>query len=158
MATFLSKALNKVDAKGRVSVPAAWRSGINGQAFNGVVLFRSFKFEAIEGCDWARMDELVQRHDSLDQYSEEWESLATIFANSHQLAFDSEGRISLPEELAQHAGIADRAMMVGVGRMFQIWEPDRYTRHEAEMRERARRQGAVLPGRKPGPAAPGAGS
>ena len=152
MATFLSKALNKVDAKGRVSVPAAWRAALNGQAFNGVVLFRSFKLEAIEGCDWARMEELVQRHDSLDQYSEEWESLASIFADSHQLAFDSEGRISLPEPLAEHAGITERAMMVGVGRMFQIWEPDRYARHEAEMRERARRQGAVLPGRRPAPA------
>lgn len=154
MALFLSTYDNKVDRKGRVSVPAAWRPALAQNGFAGVFMFPSFKYPALEGSDHGWIAEMSARHEELEPFSEEAESLALIFADSHQLAFDPEGRISLPEPLMAHAGIADRAIFVGNGRTFQVWEPTRWAAHAAQMRERARTRGLTLPGRRPGVEAP----
>jgi MraZ protein len=145
VALFLSTFVNKVDRKGRVSVPASFRAALAGQSFAGIVAFRSFKNSAIEGSGIDRLEEMSARLDALDQFSEESESLSSIFADTQQLAFDNEGRIVLPQLLAEHAGITEAAAFVGLGRTFQIWEPGRFEEHQAAQRERARREGARLP-------------
>ena len=68
-----------------------------------------------------------------------------LFAMSQPLPFDTEGRIVLPENLAAHAHITDSAAFVGLGKSFQIWEPNRFADHQAALRERARLQGTRLP-------------
>ena len=147
MALFLSTFVNKVDRKGRVSVPATFRTALAGQSFNGIIAFRSFKLPALEASGIDRMEEMSVRIDGLDDFSEDRDALSSIFADAQQLAFDGEGRILLPELLCQHAGITETATFVGLGRTFQIWEPGRFEKHQAEMRERARRQGTTLPSR-----------
>lgn len=149
LALFLSTFVNKVDRKGRVSVPATFRAALAGQSFNGIVAFRSFKLPALEGSGIDRMEEMSARIDALDEFSEDRDSLSSIFADAQQLAFDGEGRIVLPENLCQHTGISENAAFVGLGRTFQIWEPQQFERHQQELRERARRQGTVLPSRRP---------
>lgn len=149
MALFLSTFTNKVDRKGRVSVPASFRSALTGQNFNGIIAFRSFKLPALEACGIDRMEELSERIDALPEFSEERDALASLLADAQPLAFDGEGRIVLPELLSQHAGIGETAAFVGLGRTFQIWEPQRFEAHQHEMRDRARRQGATLPAHRP---------
>jgi MraZ protein len=153
VALFLSTFTNKVDRKGRVSVPATFRAAVAGQSFAGIVAYRSFKLDALEGSDYARIAEMSARLETLEQFSEEYDNLASIFADAQQLPFDGEGRIVLPESLVEHAGITDLATFVGQGSTFQVWEPEKYKRHQAEVRERARRQGTTLPPIR-GPAAP----
>ena len=137
MALFLSTFTNKVDKKGRVSVPAPFRAALAGQNFNGLVAFRSYRLPAIEGLDMERMEQFSESADALDLFSEEHEDItATIFADAVQLSFDSEGRIMLPDQLVEHAGIADSATFVGRGRTFQIWEPGRLAAYGAEVRAR----------------------
>jgi MraZ protein len=145
LALFLSTFVNKVDRKGRVSVPAPFRTALTGQNFNGIIAFRSFKLPALEACGIDRMEELSARIDALPEFSEDRDALSSILADAQQLAFDGEGRIVLPELLCQHAGIGESAAFVGLGRTFQIWEPQRFDTHQQEMRDRARRQGATLP-------------
>src|SRR5207248_319246 len=58
-----------------------------------------------------------------------------------------EGRIVLPETLKEHASITTDVAFVGLGAMFQMWEPARYAEHRATVRERSRRQGTTLPAR-----------
>jgi MraZ protein len=159
VALFLSTFTNKVDRKGRVSVPATFRAAVAGQSFAGIVAYRSFKLDAVEGCDYARVAEMSARLDTLEQFSEEYDNLASIFADAQQLPFDGEGRIVLPEGLVEHAGITETAAFVGLGRTFQIWEPEAFKRHQAEIRDRAKRQGATLPpmGRTAAPPAAPAG-
>jgi MraZ protein len=156
VALFLSTFVNKVDRKGRVSVPASFRAALTGQSFAGIVVFRSFKNAALECGGYDRIEEMSARLDTLDQFSEESESLASIFADAQQLAFDSEGRIVLPQLLAEHAGITEAAAFVGLGRTFQIWEPEAHKAHQETLRERARRQGTTLPGTRALPPVPGA--
>jgi len=149
LALFLSTFVNKVDRKGRVSVPASFRLALTGQNFNGIIAFPSFKLPALEASGIDRMEEVSDRIDQLAEFSEDRDALSSILADAEPLAFDGEGRIVLPEPLCKHAGITESAAFVGRGRTFQIWEPQRFQTHQQEMRERARRQGTTLPTRHP---------
>jgi MraZ protein len=142
---FLSTFVNKVDRKGRVSVPATFRAAVADQSFSGIVVFPSFRHEALDASGIKRMEEMSERLNSLDEFSEEHENLSMLFASSQALPFDPEGRIMLPENLAAYAHITESAAFVGLGKSFQIWEPNRFADHQATLRERARRQGTRLP-------------
>ena len=143
---FLSTYVNKVDRKGRVSVPATFRSSLEGQRFHGIVVFPSFQLPTLDGTGGDYMEELGERLETLEPFSAEYNDLSMLFAESRQLPFDSEGRIILTDELKEHAHIDGEAMFVGRGSMFQIWEPSRFAAHRAETRQRLR-QGAVMPPR-----------
>ena len=145
MSLFLSTFQNKVDTKGRISVPASFRTALVSESFRGIVLFRSYKFSAIEGCGLTRMQTLSDSMDALEQFSDEQDDLAaTIFADAHQLPFDSEGRILLPPNLIEHAHLQEKAAFVGRGNTFQIWNPGDFQKHQLESRKRAGQKGATL--------------
>jgi MraZ protein len=147
VALFLSTYINKIDRKGRVSVPASFRAALVGQAFPGVVAYRALKLPAVEASGIDRVEELSDRIDALPDFSDERDALASILPDSQQLPFDSEGRVILPPALVQHAGIGENAAFVGLGRTFQIWDPTRFARHQDDMRERALQRGLTLPAR-----------
>ena len=142
---FLSTYVNKVDRKGRVSVPATFRTTLSTQRFPGIVVFPSYKYPALEANSIEWMEELANRLDMLDKFSDEHENLEMLFASSRELPFDTEGRIMLPSELAEHAAITENVAFVGVGRNFQLWEPTRFAEHAANLRERTRQQGTRVP-------------
>jgi len=146
VALFMSTFTNKVDRKGRVSVPAPFRANLCGPGTppNGLlVLFRSFRYDALEGCDIERMAEMSNRLDTLPQFSPEHDQLATLFSDSHQLTLDAEGRIGLPEELIAFAKLGESARFVGLGKTFQVWEPATHDAHQAAMRARVRENQAA---------------
>ena len=145
VALFMSTYVNKVDRKGRVSVPATFRTALADLSFDGIVAFPSLDYEALEATGIDRMEAIATRLDELEQ-PEEQQSLATlILARSQRLPFDPEGRIVLPERFAAHARITESAAFVGLGPSFQIWEPNRFAEHEAALLDRARRQGTRMP-------------
>ncbi len=151
MALFVSTFINKVDRKGRVSVPASFRSALSAQPFAGIVVYPALTSAAIEGCGTAFLEDLAASAEaSFDLFSPEQDDLNTlIFASSHQLAWDPEGRVVLPEEILAHAHITEQAAFVGKGRTFQIWEPDALKAHQAEARERALKNRPQLVLRRP---------
>jgi MraZ protein len=143
---FLSTFVNKVDRKGRVSVPATFRSTLATHRHpNQVVLIPSFKYEALDGTGSDHLAEMMEGLNTLDQYSDRRDDLALVFAESRALQIDGEGRIVIPDDLKDLAHISDEVAFVGLGTMFQMWEPGRFNRHRAEARERSRRSGATLP-------------
>lgn len=145
MTIFLSTFINKVDAKGRVSVPAQFRAALASQSFQGIAAFKSYRVDAIEGCGIDRMSLMSESVDRLDLFSEDQDDLsATLFADAYQLSFDGDGRILLPEGLRSFAGIEKSAAFVGRGAMFQIWAPEKFKVHQADARERLRQRGATL--------------
>ena len=146
MELFLSTFVNKVDRKGRVSVPATFRSTLATHRHpNQVVLMPSFKYDAIDGTGSDHLTEMMESLNTLDQYSDRRDELSLIFAESRALQIDGEGRIVLPDDLKNHAHIEDEVAFVGLGTMFQLWQPQRFNAHRAEARDRARRGGATLP-------------
>ena len=145
---FLSTYVNKVDRKGRVSVPATFRSTLaTNRQPNLLIAFPSVRVPAVECTGSDRIEEMQDRIEGLEQFSEEYENLTQLFADAHPLTMDGEGRVILPERLKQHAQITDDVAFVGLGAMFQLWDPGRYEEHSAAVRERSRRQGTTLPPR-----------
>lgn len=148
MELFFSTYVNKVDRKGRVSVPATFRSTLASNRYpNLIIAFPSFHLPAIECTGSDRMEEMQERIEILQQFSEEQENLSQLFADAQPLTLDGEGRMILPEQVKEHAHIADEVAFVGRGANFQLWQPAEYAGHSAAVRERARRQGTTLPGR-----------
>jgi len=145
---FISTFVNKVDRKGRVSVPATFRSTLSlHRQPNLVIAFPSVRLPALECTGSDRMAEMQERIETLEQFSEEYENLSLLFADAHPLAMDGEGRVILPEQLKEHAHITDDVAFVGLGAMFQLWDPAGYEAHSGAVRERSRRQGTTLPPR-----------
>ncbi|MDY0242664.1 MAG: division/cell wall cluster transcriptional repressor MraZ [Rhodospirillaceae bacterium] len=139
MALFVSTFINKIDRKGRVSVPASFRAALSQQSFQGFAAFPSFTAQAIEGYPSSFLENLAAASsESYDVFSPELDDINTlIFASAHQISFDPEGRIILPAELIAHANITDQAAFVGRGRTFQIWEPSALKARHNEARARA---------------------
>lgn len=145
MALFLSTFLNKVDRKGRVSVPASFRNALSGQSFDGIVAFPSFVQPAIEASGVDRIESIAAGIDQFDPFTEEYDVFANaILADSHQIGFGDDGRIVLPEALREHANITDQAAFVGRGPTFQIWHPEAFRSVQEEARKRARDERASL--------------
>ncbi len=161
MAVFLSTFVNKVDRKGRVSVPATYRAVLGEQSFAGIVVFPSFRdsYNAIEACGMDRMERLSASVDGLNPFSDEHDDFATaIFGSAVQLPFDSEGRVMLPEHLREHAGIDTHAAFVGRGATFQIWRPEALEVFQVEARRRAAQaRDRLVLDRGPGGGEPGGG-
>ena len=124
---FLSNYENKIDKKGRVSVPASFRSYLNTMGFNGFVSYPSFNHPALEACSQDRIEKLSNTIDSLNPFEEKRDYFATsILSESENLQFDTEGRISLSKKLLNHAKINTSILFVGLGKTFQIWEPKNF--------------------------------
>lgn len=137
MALFLSTFVNKIDKKGRVSVPSTFRAALESESFQGIVAFRSYKHDAIEACSMERMQRLSSSVDDLDVFSDKQDDLtAAIFSESQQLPFDGEGRIVLPKILLDHSRIDGYAAFVGRGATFQIWHPKTFEAHQKQARDR----------------------
>lgn len=154
MALLVGRHVNKIDKKGRVSVPKPFRDALaspeNG-SFSGLYAYPLFKVPAIEACDEAFMARLAESLDDLDMFSDEQDDLAAvILENAHPLPFDPEGRIVLPKELSEFANLDGQALFVGRGARFQIWEPGAYENQRNQAFERARARGATLKLRRPG--------
>lgn len=147
----------KLDSKGRVSIPAPFRPLLSRQGFDGAVLFPSYKVDgAIEGCGMDFVNQLVDSVNSYELFSDAQEDFsATLFAGSHQLAWDANGRVVLPEILIRTAGLTDKAVFVGNGKMFRIFEPKRYAAWQAERVKALKENPRPLPLGKPAAETPG---
>jgi MraZ protein len=138
MAVFLSSFANRIDKKGRVSVPASFRAVLGPDA-PGIVVFRSLQLEALEGCSIAHLELLSESLEKLDLAPDVYELIeTTIFGGSVQVPFDSEGRIMLPPHLASAVGITDEVAFVGRRKTFQLWNPEKLAAHDAAARSAAR--------------------
>jgi MraZ protein len=163
MSVFLSSYTNKVDKKGRVSVPAPFRGVLakhsSESTATGLVVFRSLQFSALEACSPEHMEKLAADLEQMDISAEERDLIeTTLFADSVQLPIDPDGRILLPKDLLDHAGIGEEARFVGRGKIFQIWEPKAFDARSAEVRALGAASGISLSSittlaRRPAPAA-----
>jgi MraZ protein len=136
---FLSTYINKIDKKGRVSVPSSFRTQLAEQSFNGIVAYPSFINPCVESCGIDRIQKLSERIETLDPFSEEHDVFSTsILSGARELAFDGEGRVMLTEELIASAQLCETAMFVGKGNTFEIWEPESFKVHAERARQIAR--------------------
>lgn len=138
MDRFVSTITNKIDAKGRVSVPAAFRAVLERDGYaGGIYCYPSLDAPALD----AGGQSLAQKIDGLlaglPDYSDERDELSVaLYGEVQILSIDQDGRIVLPEALRAHAGIATHITFVGLGHKFQMWEPSRFEARRARAREK----------------------
>lgn len=133
---FLSTYHNRLDKKGRISVPAQFRAVLAAQQFQGIVVYASPQYTCIEACGMERILKINQRIEQMDPYSEERDAFATaIFGESVQLSFDTEGRVMLPDTLITFARLTEQVTIVGKGEIFELWEPKQFETHVTRARK-----------------------
>ena len=124
MDLFVSRYFNKIDKKGRVSLPSSFRTALPKSNKNEIILYKSIKTKSIEGCGSERLKEIAKRINSLDFFSEDYDDFSTsIFSEIVNIKLDNEGRFLIPEDLKNYANINKEAAFFGQGHFFQIWEP-----------------------------------
>ena len=142
---FLSSYENKIDKKGRVSVPATFRSHLSSMGYNGFISYPSFNHSALEACSQERIEKISNTIDSLNPFEEKRDFFATsILSESINLQFDGEGRISLTPKLLKHAKIKNKMLFVGQGKTFQIWEPANFEKFKANAKKKSNLNRASL--------------
>jgi MraZ protein len=133
MDRFVSNFTLRLDAKGRVSIPATYRAVLKQDGYDGLYAYPSLDRPAIDAGGNALLREIEQLIRRFATFSDDREYLeAALYGTSETLKVDGEGRVNLSEGLKAHAGIADAVAFVGLGHKFQIWEPERFRAHLAE--------------------------
>ena len=140
--TFRGESVHKVDGKGRVSIPAAfrrvleendpdWKEGLNP---NIVIVYGDKRRNYLEGFHMVAIEEVDEKISRLPRGSKSRRLLEKLF-NGQSLAtqVDETGRLVLPQKLREKIGITAEAFFIATGDTFQIWEPEAYAAHEAEM-------------------------
>lgn len=145
MSIFLSTYLNKVDKKGRVSVPSAFRAVLAKEDFAGIIAYPSFVHPCIEACGISRIQKISEAIDEMDPYSDERDAFAaSILGGSEQLHLDKDGRITLGEDLREQTGIKEKAIFVGKGQTFEIWTPERFEKYAENAKNLAKQKRGEL--------------
>ena len=135
---FLSTYENKLDKKGRVSVPSSFRSYLSNLGYNGIICYPSFNNQCLEAWPQDRIEKITNAIDSLNPFEEKKDFFATsILAESINLQFDSEGRILLSSKLLKHAKIKTSMLFVGQGKTFQIWEPTLFEKFKVNAKKKS---------------------
>lgn len=151
---FVSNFTNKLDAKGRVSIPASFRQILTRDGYEGLYCFPSPHGATVDAGGNELMNEIKARLSGLDTLTIDHDLLSTaLFGMSEHLKLDGEGRVMLTDTIREHTGITKEATFVGLGYKFQIWEPEAFREHRAEAMKRALgvlgRPAAAGDGRRP---------
>jgi len=131
MSQFIGTHLSKLDAKGRVSVPAQFRLALK-QPEGSVGLF--FLPSAVDRCVevWPApaFEGLEERLSRMDPFSQEYSVLATsLYGEAFRAEPDAEGRVVLPSTFVEYAQLNGSVAFIGKGRTFEIWEPAAGAKH-----------------------------
>lgn len=136
---FVSHFTHRLDAKGRISIPASFRSVLLRDGFEGLYTHPSLDAAAIDCGGHALLAEIDELLSTLSPYSQERDMFSTaLLGTSEILKVDTEGRVVLSENLKDYAGITSEVTFVGQGHKFQIWEPGGFRAHLDEARSRVR--------------------
>jgi MraZ protein len=136
---YLGNYVSRLDAKGRVSIPAPFRALLAKDGYEGLFVHPSLDVEAVDCGGHALLRELNMLLDTYPPYTEERDTLSrALLGDSERLKVDPEGRVLLTESCKLRAGISTEVAFVGMGHKFQIWEPGRFRAQQDEARSRAR--------------------
>lgn len=135
MERFLSSAINKVDKKGRVSIPAAFRPALKGCSALYATL--SVDQPTVEAGGPELLEAQEKRLAAMDSFSPEYEYFSLlVHGDTNIMNIDGEGRVILSDAIREHTGITNQVAFVGRGHFFQIWEPGRFQAYREEARAR----------------------
>ncbi len=136
---FSGSSTHKVDAKGRVSLPADYRKVLEGVGSSHVVVLPQMNHpDAHVVLSRAGYEKVVEQFEAMDLSHADAEALALrIVTDARQIPVDEAGRIVLSKDLREQIGLEDDVRFVGRGSSFQIWGPGKREAYEASARTRS---------------------
>lgn len=138
MDRFLGRHQKRIDAKGRISIPAPFRGVIARDGYEGVFCVRSLDQPAIDAGGHALMADIDGLLSAYEPFSEDYQALSVaLLGAGDTLVLDAEGRIVVPDWVRSATGVTDEIVFVGQGARFQMWAPAAFEAYEAKARERA---------------------
>ncbi len=121
----------KVDDKRRVQIPAKWRTNEPGEELT-LVPWETAHGMSLRVFPQAQFLKMIEKIESMPEGSvERDELLRKVGRNSEQVVVDSAGRFTIPDGMLKAAGLSTQAVLVGVVRVFEIWNPERFAASEA---------------------------
>ncbi|WP_180901344.1 division/cell wall cluster transcriptional repressor MraZ [Martelella soudanensis] len=136
MNRFLSNATKKVDAKGRVSVPAVFRTVLAERNIAELYCFQDFVFPAISIGGPDLLDRFERQIDQEDPFSAEANSMSLLIHGGGVFAkLDAEGRLMVTDFIRDFTGIDTEVTFVGRADHFQLWEPQAFQEAQAQARK-----------------------
>src|SRR5690606_6294213 len=137
MDRFLSNAVNRIDSKGRVSVPAHFRTVVNKKGFSELYALRALDIPAMDVGGLDLLDCYEQRIAAEDPFLQTADDMSFfIHGDGAFLKLDQDGRITVTDFIREHTGITSEVAFVGRGLFFQMWEPERLRAYGAQVRAR----------------------
>lgn len=138
---FIANQTNKLDAKGRVSIPASFRQVLVRDGFEGLYCFPSRFARTVDAGGNTLLNTLTSKVDTLEPMTPEHDELSLmLFGDSEVLKVDSEGRISITEKIREATGITNTVAFVGLNYKFQLWDPEEYRLFKNEAGARGARE------------------
>jgi Uncharacterized protein conserved in bacteria len=135
MNRFLSNATNRIDSKGRVSVPSIFRSVLARNGTEELYAYQDFVFPAISMAGPDVLERLERMIGSQDPFSLESNRMSLlIHGGGVFMKLDAEGRLTVTDFIRDFTGITDRVTFAGRGDHFQLWEPSAFEAMQAEAR------------------------
>ncbi len=139
MDAFISTFTNRIDAKGRVSIPASFRAVLSADGFDGLYCCPTLDRKAVDAGGNRFRKTINDALANFEPMSEDHELLSTtLIGESEILRVDQDGRVVLTDSIREHAGVAESVTFVGQGYKFQIWEPARFLAYREEAKNRLR--------------------
>jgi MraZ protein len=134
---FRGRYQHTIDPKGRLSVPAKFRDALAQYQGALVVVANENALEVHPLEEWERLETRINEQ---SQFDPEVRKLGRLYiSRAHEVALDSAGRILLPPDSRQQAGLGKDVTLVGPGRkFFEVWDRPRFEEYE-------RMHGDVLP-------------
>jgi MraZ protein len=150
MDRFLSNAVNRIDGKGRVSVPAHFRAVLQKQGHSDLYALRALEIPALDVGGPNLLDRYEQRIAQEDPFSAAGDDMSFFcHGDGVFLKLDQDGRITVSDFLREHTGISSEVAFVGRGHFFQMWEPERLRAYGEQVRARLLKLRQGTPGERP---------
>lgn len=126
MAFFTGEYDCKLDAKGRLALPAKVRAALPDVANQELVLRRGF-----ESClilyPMGEYKKIINRVRSLSEFNEEYRKFQrSFFRGNIEVELDTAGRINIQNRMLEYADLTKEVVIVGLGNRVEIWNPDLY--------------------------------
>jgi MraZ protein len=129
MIIFIGEYTVKLDAKGRLSFPAAFKRQMKDASDDGFVLKR----DVFEKClilypmeEWDRQNAMIRER--TNPYNKEHAKFLRMFyAGTAEVTLDASNRMLVPKRLLDHAGVSGEVVLAGQSGKIELWSPDIYT-------------------------------
>lgn len=126
---FRGRYQHTLDPKGRVSIPARFRDVLAQYDGNMVVVPNENALEVHPLEEWERLEAKINQQSA---FAPEVRKLGRLYiSRAREVTVDGAGRILLPPDSRQQAGLGRDVTLIGLGRLFfEIWDRTRFEEYE----------------------------